>query len=364
MKRIIVCAIAAACLTTLAESPRKVALIVQNHAAPEAHIPMMALTDALTAKLSNNGFEVVNPYNAVGMNQNRNAFGEKTPEVSAMELARQLKADGAITASIVEFLDSTIGAPPILHQYSVRVSFSLADAQTGAAVCGETIKIKSPKYTNNQVAANHAEYLGDLLHSAADECAMRLAANPRVREWTPTPPPPLPPPPPPINPNLTIADMDNAIQCLIGQMRTNPIFIANYDKAQKEIGRAPLAIVAGLVDMTGGKSPCANIQDLLLAGSQTLRITLINSALFEAKDDALVTDITKRIITCGNSPLEDGELMNALKQHVSPDFFVVGDMMYFADGDNGQFRLRLALHDLHTGKIVWEGAQTIAKPQN
>ena len=224
MKRIIVCAIAAACLTTLAESPRKVALIVQNHAAPEAHIPMMALTDALTAKLSNNGFEVVNPYNAVGMNQNRNAFGEKTPEVSAMELARQLKADGAITASIVEFLDSTIGAPPILHQYSVRVSFSLADAQTGAAVCGETIKIKSPKYTNNQVAANHAEYLGDLLHSAADECAMRLAANPRVREWTPTPPPPLPPPPPPINPNLTIADMDNAIQCLIGQMRTNPIF--------------------------------------------------------------------------------------------------------------------------------------------
>lgn len=341
---------------------RRVALVVQNHAAPGAAIPMMALTDALTAKLSNCGFEVVNPYNAVGVNQNRNVVGEKTPNVSTMQLARKLKADGAITASVIEFLDSTIGSPPILHQYSVRVSFGLADAQTGAAVCGETIKVKSPKYTNNQIAANRAEYLGDLLHSTADECAARLASNPRAKAWRPAPLPSATPRPPKINPNLTLADVDGAIQQLVGQMRTNPIFIANYDKAQKAIGRVPLAIVGGLVDMTEGNSPCASVAALLAAGTQTVRMTLVNSALFEAKDDALVTDITRRIIANGNSPLEDGELMSALKQHGSPDFFVVGDMMYFAEGDTGRFRLRLALHNLHTGKIVWEGAQTIAKP--
>lgn len=340
--------------------PRKVALVVQNHAEPGARIPMMALTDAMTARLSDCGFQVINPYNSVGVNQNRTVVGEKTPQVSAMGLARQLKADGVVTASVIEFLDSVFGTPPILHQYSVRISFNLADAQTGAAICGETVKVKSPKYTNNQVAQNKQEYLGDLLHSAANECAARLKANPNVAKWEPMPPPP--PPPPPVNPNLTISDIDAAVQKLFAQIRVNPVFRSNYDKAQGEIGKAPLAIIGGLVDMTNGKSPCGDLADLLAAGAQTVRMTFINSGLFEAKDDALVTTITKRIISTGNSPLEDGELMSALKQHGSPDFFVVGDMMYFVDAKKGKYRLRLALHDMHTGKIVLEDVYTIEKP--
>ena len=85
---------------------RKVALVVQNHAAPGVEIPFMALTDALTAKLSGCGLQVINPYNTIGVNLNRTAAGEKMPEVSAMEIARKLKADGAITASVLEFFDS------------------------------------------------------------------------------------------------------------------------------------------------------------------------------------------------------------------------------------------------------------------
>ena len=41
-----------AMLAAMAQGPYKVVLIVQNHAAPGSGIPMMALTDALTAKLS------------------------------------------------------------------------------------------------------------------------------------------------------------------------------------------------------------------------------------------------------------------------------------------------------------------------
>lgn len=344
-------------------TPRRVALIVQNHATPGARIPMMALSDALTAKLSDCGFQVINPYNSLGVNQNRTASGEKTPEVSAMELARELGADGAVTASVTEFLESTLGAPTVLRQFSVRLSFNLSDAQTGATICGETIKVKSPKYTNNQVAQNKLEYLGDLLHSAAEECASMLKANKNVLAWTPTPPPPPPPPPPrQVDPNLTISDIDASVQKLFAQMRKNPVFRSNYDKAQSDIGRVPLAIVGGLVDRTGGKSPCKDIADLLAAGAQGVRMTFINSGLFEAKDDALVTTITKRIVSTGNSPLEDGELMSALKQHGSPDFFVVGDLMYFVDAGAGRYRLRLALHNLHTGKIVVEDVATIVKP--
>lgn len=347
-----------------ASEARKVALIVQNHAAPDARIPMLALTDALTAKLSGRGFQVINPYNAVGVNQNRTAAGEVTPEQSALELARSLGADGIITASVIEFLDSTLGSPAFLHQYSVRVAFSLADAGTGAAVCGDTVRMESPKYTNKQVETKRQVYLGDLLHSAAEECAARLEANPAVRVWRPTPPPAPPPPPLPVNPDLTISDIDAAVQSLVGAMRMNPVFRSNYDKAQGELGRAPLAIVGGIVDLTGGKSPCAGLPALLAAASQGVRMAFVNSGLFEAKDDSLITAITKRILESGNSPLEDGELMEALKQHGSPDFYVVGDMMYFVEGVEDKFRLRLALHDLHTGKIVWEGVETIAKPES
>ena len=191
-----------------------VVLVVQNHAPLGVTIPMMALSDALTAKLSDHGFQVINPYNSVGVNQNRNVLGEKTPEVSAMELARKLKADGAIMASVLEFRELLHGSSPAEYrQYSVRITLNLADAQTGAAVCGETIKCKSPKYTKSQVAKNKQEYLGDLMFSAAEECAERLKNNQSVKNWKPTPPPPPKPlPPPPDDPWLTLSDIDGVVQ--------------------------------------------------------------------------------------------------------------------------------------------------------
>ena len=362
-----VCAVAVA-VTAVAQvqsgtevMPRRVALVVQNHAAPGSGIPLMALTDALTAQLSGRGLQVINPYNSVGVNQNRNMFGEKTPPVSAMALARKLRAHGAITASVIEFNDIAIGNPAFLHQYSMRITLNLADAQTDAAVCGETVKVTSPKYTNNQVAQNRLEYLGELMHTAAATCAEKLLNNANVIKWTPSDPPPLRPSPPPADPQLILSDVDAAVQKMVATMRTNPIFRANYDKAQKEIDRAPLVIVGGLVDLTGGKSPTADLDNLLGAASQNLRMTLVNSALFDAKDDTLVTTITKRILTSGNSPLEDGELMSALKQHGSPDFYIVGDLRYFDEPRVRIYRFRLALHNLHTGKIVWEGTETIEK---
>ena len=339
--------------------PYKVALVVQNHADNGARIPMAALTDALTAKISGPVFQVINPYNVVGVNQNRTVVGEKTPAVSATELANKLEADGLITASVIEFRAIKIGKPAALNEYSVRVAFNLADAQTGAAICGETIKVKSPKYTNHQVSLNRDEYLGELLYSAAEKCAEYLKNNPNVKAWAPTVPT-LPPTPPPTGP-LTISDIDSVVQKLIAKMRMAPVFRTNYDKAQKAIERAPLVIVGGIVDMTGGKAGADDMRNLLAAGSQGVRMTLMNSGLFEAKDDALVSTIADRIIKNGNSPLEDGELMSALKQHGSPDFFVVGDMMYFADKGIGKYRLRLAMHNLHTGKIVFEDTYTILK---
>ena len=397
MKRLVILALSVVVLNTLAQTKtkvtvevendappphvvvRKVALVVQNHAAKGADIPFMALTDALTAKLSGRGFQVVNPYNNVGMNQNRNVHGEWTPPVSAIELARQLGAEGAITASVLDFLDSTLGTPPILHQYSVRVSINLADAGTGAAICGETIKMKSPKYTNNQVAQNKQEYLGDLLHAAAEECAAKMEANPAVRGWRPSPykrsligatyssfgpPPPVQastatgakPPPPNA---LLMSDVDRAMSDLVSSMLDDPRFKANYDMAKSSIGgRLPIAVNGGLVNLSGEDGNNSIVE----AVGATMRVILFNTALFDIKDDAAAGAMAKRIVSGGNSPVEDGELMSALKQHGSPDFFILGDLRKFSDyGGRNTYRLHLAVHTLANGKILWEGIQNIVK---
>ena len=333
---------------------RRVALVVQNHAGQGASIPFMALTDALTATLSGRGFRVVNPYNSVGVNQNRTAAGEKTPEVPTMELARQLKAEGAITASVVEFLDSTLGTPPVLHQYSIRISISLADAQTGAAVCGETIKVKSPKYTNNQVAQNKQEYLGDLMFAAAEECAERLKSNPAVKVWRPTPPPPPKPLPPPPEPKRPV--FDKIVDKLSAEMLSSPQFVKNYEEQKEKGERLPIAVIGGMENEAGRPEFDAGLK----AAGERFRKKLFDSKLFDVKDDAILVSLAKRIVASGNSATENGDLMEELKQHGSPDFFVVGNLAHFADLDGtGYYKFRVTMHSLRTGKIAWEGIETI-----
>ena len=334
------------------KNPRKVALVVQNHAALGANIPIIALSDALTAKLSGRGLQVVNPYNSVGVNQNRSVFGEKTPEVSAMELARKLKADGAITASVLEFRDILLGSSPTeYHQYSIRISLSLADAQTGAAICGETIKSKSPKYTKSQVAKNRQEYLGDLIYAAADECAEQLEKNPAVKNWKPVPPPPLPPPPSPRRPIF-----DKIVDKLVVEMLSSPQFVKNYEEQKEKGERTPIAVIGGMENESGR----AELDAGLKAAGERFRKKLFDSKLFDVKDDAILVGLAKRIVASANSATENGDLMEELKQHGSPDFFVIGNLVHFADLDGaGYYKFRITMHSLRTGKIVWEGIETI-----
>ena len=300
--------------------------MVQNHAPLGATIPMMALSDALTAKLSGQGFQVINPYNSVGVNQNRNVLGEKTPNVSAMELAKKLKADGAVTASVLEFREILLGSSPAeYYQYSIRITLNLADAQTGAAVCGETIKCKSLKYTKSQVAKNKQEYLGDLMFAAADECAERLKNNPNVKKWRPPPPQPkpLPPPPEPKRPMF-----DKIIDKLSVDMLSNSQFGKNYEEQKEKGERLPIAVIGGMENESGHPEFDAGLK---AAG-----------------------------VASGNSATENGDLMEELKQHGSPDFFVIGNLTRFADLDGmGYYKFRVTINSLRTGKIVWEGIETI-----
>lgn len=356
--------------TSTAQMPRRVALVVQNHAARGAEIPFMALTGALAAKLSGRGFQVINPYNSYGENLNRTSQGEALPETSAMAVARQLGADGAVTASVLEFLDSTIGTPTKVHQFSIRISLNLADAQTGAVVCGETIKLKSQKYTNNQVAQNKPEYLGDLMYAAAEECAQRLEDKAKAANWRPAPPP--------TRGNigvldrrglvrgagadgkyvLTPSDLEEAVKALLSAMCKDVIFIDAHNAVKSASGKIPIAVNGGIVNMTGDNG----YDSIVGAGDATVRVLLRDTSLFDVKDDAVAAVMAKRIITSGNSPLENGEPMAWLKQHGSPDYYVVGDLRKFVDFERRTtYRVHLAIHSLANGKVAWEGLLTVIK---
>ena len=369
--------------------PRKVALVVQNHCAPSLGLPMMSLTDALAAKLSEDGLQVINPYNAIGTNLNRTAAGEELPQISALDAAKGLAADGLVTASVIEFNDTTVGNPPLTHTYAIRVAFNLADTQSGATVCGDTLKLKSPQYTVAQVNANRKEYLDELLHAAASACAESLVK--KSAGWKPAlmpsavvvkapkeniddkvidlgPKTPSTPRekivrknPPPTDADFTMSDFDAMFESLVKSMLGNPRFKENYEAAQTEKGGLPIVIVGSVTNKSDGAASQA-YGDLLKAIPDTLRIELFNSNLFDVKNDELSVTFAQRILASDKSPVEDGELMSALKQHGSPDFVIIGDIRLFVDhGKRKTCRVHLALHSLKTGKVVWEGKKTAIK---
>ena len=376
-------------LTKSSTSPHKIALVVQNHCPPGAKFPTGALTDALTARLSGKCFQVINPYNAVGVTENRTAAGEPLPKMSAIELAQGLGAEGVVTASVIEFLDTTIGNPPVLHQYVVRLVLNLADASTGAVVCGETIKVRSRQYTIAQDRTNRLAYIDDLMYLAADQCAELLKE--KAADWRPAslPPPvvstthekkdvddfvdlgrkePVSPQDKlkprrevPTDPDFTMSDFDLMFESLVKSMLDNPRFKENYEAAQTEKGGLPIVII-GLVSNKSDGTASQSYGELLKAIPDALRIELFNSNLFDVKNDELSVMFAQRILASDKSPVEDGELMSSLKRHGSPDFVIVGDIRLFVDhGKRKTCRVHLALHSLKTGKVVWEGKKTAIK---
>lgn len=385
MKRTIVVVAFLAAFSVAAQESRKVALVVQNHAAPGADIPFMALTDALAAKLSGCGLQVINPYNAVGVNQNRTSSGEKTPTVSAMELARQLKADGAVTASVIEFLDNAIGSSPfITHSFSVRITMNLADAWTGATVCeGVRIKKESARnYTDNEVSHNKQRYLSDLMYAAADECAVQLKKSPGFLKWMKT------------SVDDSRADglterlkqdasfrkwseamiderlskrmeddskkhvptlsFDKIVDELADMMAWDEQFTESYKEQKKNAGRLPIAIIGNATNETKRTEFDAGLR----SSGRRFRDRLRTSGRFDVKDDAVIVNLATRITESRKNGLETGDLMKVWETHGSPDFFVVISLNDVMDLDGSTpYEYNITIHSLRSGLIVWSGTK-------
>ena len=153
-------------------------------------------------------------------------------------------------------------------------------------------------------------------------------------------------------------DLESSAQMLIEKMLSHPQFSANYKAARTEKnGKLPVVVVGNIANKTTER-----IQGRLDAVGDTVRSALFTSGLLEVKDDAATGAIIARMSDNIDLGLEDGSLARAFGKHASPDFLVLGDFRHFSDaGGVHAYRLRLAIHSLRTGKIVWEGIQTKVK---
>lgn len=133
--------------------PVKAMLVVQNHACEEFRKPLSNLGSRLSVALSGDGtFEIIDPNDAVGENQNRGVWGEKMPLSAATRLAEHLGAQALITASIDDV--SEIATAGVVKQLSVTMTLQAKRIPSGASVGGEEVTVLSPKYTMTQYRTN------------------------------------------------------------------------------------------------------------------------------------------------------------------------------------------------------------------
>ena len=153
-------------------------------------------------------------------------------------------------------------------------------------------------------------------------------------------------------------DLESSAQQLMDKMLASPQFSANYNtvKAAKG-GKLPIAVIGNIANKTRERT-----LGRLDAVGDAIRSALYSSGLFEVKDDEASGAIISRITQGADGGLENGTLVQTMGTQDSPDFIVLGDLRHFTDvGGYHTYRLRLAIHNLSTGKVVWEGIQTKIK---
>lgn len=150
--------------------------------------------------------------------------------------------------------------------------------------------------------------------------------------------------------------LELSAQQLMEQMLSSPQFLSHYNTEKNAKGRLPVIVIGNIENKMN-----EHVQEWLDVVGDVVRVTLSNSSLFVVKND---DKITKQSRTTPNSDnkVENGTLVQEMETRDPPDYIVLGDLRHFSEVDGSHtYRLRLALHSLKTGKIVWEGIQMMVK---
>ena len=156
---------------------------------------------------------------------------------------------------------------------------------------------------------------------------------------------------------MTMYDLETATQEILTKMRKSQLFTQNYTMVKTAKGALPVIVVGNIENRTSSR-----IQGRLDTVREIINTSLYEMDLFEVKDDTASSQIASRILQSQTSGLENGALVSSIGTHDSPDFMLIGDLSAFKDfGGYHTYKLHLAIHNLKTGKVVWQGIQTKIK---
>lgn len=163
--------------------PIDAVLIVQNHASDEYQKPLSNLGDAISAELSQEFFNIIDPNDVIGEQQNRGPWGENMPLSSATRLAENLEAQVLITAAVGETSIISYGSPAIANAVKMRLTLSAKRIPKGANVASVTVSEVSRKFTPSMLAQNADSIYYDLVENLVAKASKEFLAKCEKVAW-------------------------------------------------------------------------------------------------------------------------------------------------------------------------------------
>ena len=156
---------------------------------------------------------------------------------------------------------------------------------------------------------------------------------------------------------------DEAAEQLVQKFEADAQFDKAYQAVAAKLGadRKPVIVVRALENNVVGERLASKLDSL----AKDFRKEVRKAGKVDLKEDESTQLLVDRIRFSADGGLESGELLNALKTHVSPDFVLTGELV--SDSIDA-YRLDLKLIDLsgasgRGGTIAWEDKAKIRKAQ-
>lgn len=163
--------------------PIDAVLIVQNHASDEYQKPLSNLGDAISAELSQELFNIIDPNDVIGEQQNRGPWGENMPLSSATRLAENLDAQILITAAVGETSIISYGSPAKANAVKMRLTLSAKRIPKGSNVASVTVTEVSKKFTPSMLGQNADSIYYDLVENLVAKASKEFLAKCEKVAW-------------------------------------------------------------------------------------------------------------------------------------------------------------------------------------
>lgn len=177
MKKLLALVACAAIGLSVAADPVTALLIVQNHSEVKDAAVLTSMGDQFASALGSDVFEIINPNDVIGEDQNIGPWGEKMPASSAVRLAESCDAEFLITAAITDCSRKDAGLPAKASSFAVSWTVSAKRVPSGATVCSVTVPYKGRKHAAQVFTESFSNIRDEALRESVSLAARQFLAK-------------------------------------------------------------------------------------------------------------------------------------------------------------------------------------------